>query len=174
MKEVENWKDVPGFEGYYQASTLGNVKTLSRKIIKSNKAIKIIEERLIKPFKDKDGYLEVSLWKGNKGKKFKLHRLIGTLFIPNPENKPTINHKFGDKKDNKVSSLEWATRSENISHAYETGLLKNPSSKRVIHLLTKVTYNSAREAANANGYKDHTLTAMLRGVNKNTSNMLYL
>ena len=73
---------------------------------------------VLKPFNDRDGYLRVNLL----GKMHSVHRLIAKAFIPNPENKPTVNHINGIKDDNRVNNLEWATNSENTKHAYKTGL----------------------------------------------------
>lgn len=92
----------------------------------------------------KDGYLRVCLWKNGKGVCKTIHRLVAEAFIPNPENKPQINHKNGNKKDNRVQNLEWSTQSENQLHKYRILGFKgaafrkfgkdNPSSKIVIQL----------------------------------------
>lgn len=74
---------------------------------------------IMKPFTDKRGYHRVKLL----GKTCKVHRLVATVFIPNPENKPTVNHINGIKTDNRVENLEWATFSENTQHAYDSGLM---------------------------------------------------
>lgn len=81
----------------------------------------------LKPFKDQDGYLEVRLGAGNKRK---VHRLVAQAFIPNPFNKPVVNHKRGIKSDNRASELEWATHSENAKHAWATGLVKSTEKHR--------------------------------------------
>jgi len=116
MKE-ENWKIIPGLDGSYEVSDIGNVKrTYSES-----------RERILKNQYDKAGYAYVVI-----GKKLKLiHRLVGQTFIPNPENKEQINHINGEKGDNRVENLEWATRSENVRHAFDV-LKRERSLKGVI------------------------------------------
>lgn len=76
------------------------------------------------------GYLRITLSKENSIKTFSVHRLVALMFIPNPENKPEVNHKWGVKTDNKASELEWNTTSENMKHAYKTGLQKTSEKQR--------------------------------------------
>lgn len=100
MEEKEIWKDVVGYEGYYQVSNLGRVKSLKRKIQiseswHSNSYYRKVSERILKPVLDRDGYLTVTLGKGNR---IKVHRLVAMMFIANPNYYPQINHKDEDKK----------------------------------------------------------------------------
>ena len=120
MQEI--WKDIKGYEGYYQVSNLSRVKSLGRIIFKKNNVEQIVNETILNPYKIKIGYLMVTLRKNGPKKHFKVHRLVAIAFIPNPLNKPTINHKNGIKDDNRLENLEWATYSENTQHAYDTGL----------------------------------------------------
>ena len=117
---MENWKDVPGYEGLYQISNLGNVKSLY-----SNK--------ILKPSIDKYGYTRFSATKDKIQKTLIIHRLVAKLFIPNPNNLPQVNHKDGNKKNNCKNNLEWCTDSDNKKHAYKTGLMTpgNQYSKRI-------------------------------------------
>jgi len=80
--------------------------------------------REIKAQKSSSGYLRVELWQNGIGKKYLVHRLLAQAFIPNPDEKPQVNHIDGDKRNNALSNLEWVTQSENQKHAYETGLQK--------------------------------------------------
>lgn len=104
--ENEIWKDILDYEGIYQISNYGRVYN-----IKSN--------RYLVTYTDKDGYIRLTLFKNKKSKNISVHRLIGINFIPNPENKPFINHKNGIKDDNKIENLEWVTAAENNLHKYK-------------------------------------------------------
>ena len=107
----EVWRDVEGYDGDYQISNFGKVRSH-----------KSGEWRNLKIYSDDHGYQFVRLSKNDKGRKFLVHVLVAKAFISNPENKPEVNHKFGDKSDNRACMLEWATRSENIKHAVRMGL----------------------------------------------------
>lgn len=109
----EIWKDVIGYEGFYQISNLGNVKSLKRNTAR---------ERILKQRLDKYGYLYVNLTKNGIRRTFKVHRLVGIAFIPNPENKYSINHIDFNKANNIVDNLEWATHKEQIKHDIDNGL----------------------------------------------------
>ena len=90
------------------------------------KSLKCGKERILKQSKSHKGYLYVNLYKNGKSKKYSVHKLVAEAFIPNPEGKPEINHDDGNKENCCASNLYWSTRSENVLHAYRTGLYKNP------------------------------------------------
>lgn len=113
---MEEWRDVSGFEGFYQVSSMGNVRGLRRQV-KNGSSFRIKQEKQMKPNTDKDGYKTVTLSKYSKCKTLKIHRLVAVAFIPNPEEKATVNHKNTIKSDNFISNLEWETRKENGAHA---------------------------------------------------------
>lgn len=100
MQEI--WKDIVGYEGLYQVSNMGRVRSLKRNII-------------LKPTSDMNGkgYYFVNLKRGNPKK---IHRLVAKAFIPNPDNKPEVNHIDGNTKNNKIDNLEWCTHQENCVH----------------------------------------------------------
>lgn len=105
----ESWKDIVGYEGYYEVSTHGRVRNTRTGMIKNQ-------------YVQSNGkYLQVSLWKGNKEKRCLVHRLVAIAFIPNPEDKPQVNHLDKNDKNNHVQNLEWVTISENHLHAFANG-----------------------------------------------------
>lgn len=120
----EEWKDIKGYEGLYQVSNLCRVKGLDRIIISKN-GISVFHKGAIKKQSLSHGYLTTTLHKDTKNKRHYVHRLVAQAFIPNPENKPQINHKNGIRSDNDLSNIEWTTQSENMIHAYKTGLSSN-------------------------------------------------
>lgn len=125
---LEEWKDVKEFEGYYQISSYGRVKSLARVVPNSSvRGTKksIVKERILIPSKASGGYLKVVF---SKGRDFVfhhyVHRLVGDYFIPNEFNLPEINHKDGNKKNNNINNLEWTTRKLNQQHCVTNGLSK--------------------------------------------------
>lgn len=124
--KIEIWKDVIGYEFSYQVSSFGRVKSLER-IIKRNSVFgdKKNKEKIIKPSITNGNYYRLNLKKTNNTKSFSIHRLVALHFIPNPENKPQVNHKDGDKLNNNYTNLEWVTSKENIKHAILNGLFTN-------------------------------------------------
>jgi hypothetical protein len=112
---VEQWKDNPDYEGYYQISNLGRVKSLKRVLLKKN-ATCILKEKISKQSKNIYGYYGKILSKQNVQKRFLIHRLIAIAFIPNPKNLPDINHIDQNRENNKISNLEWVTHRENCCH----------------------------------------------------------
>lgn len=118
----EEWRYVDGFNKRYAVSNFGRVISLSRRVGNHTGYINK-PSRLLKPHKDKKGYMRVYLDKGDgKTKYISIHRLVAIAFIPNHENKPQVNHKDGNKENNNVWNLEWATNKENQIHAVKMGL----------------------------------------------------
>lgn len=115
---TEEWRDIKGYEGLYQVSSLGNVRKLRfiNNYVNKEKIFQINQTY------GWGGYKKVILYKGGRYKNRYVHRLVAESFIPNPDNKPQVNHKDGVKTNNSVSNLEWCTQSENMLHAYRTGL----------------------------------------------------
>lgn len=116
MKEI--WKDISNYEGLYQVSNLGNIKSLDRYVnykIKDTK--RLIKSQNKKLTLNKKGYLKVTLFKNGKGETREVQRLVAEAFIPNPENKPQVNHINGNKTNNNIENLEWCTCKENTLHS---------------------------------------------------------
>ncbi|WP_284108924.1 NUMOD4 domain-containing protein [Acinetobacter pittii] len=119
---MEIWKPIVGYEGIYEVSNLGCIKSLSRAT--TNKLQPFVPERILKTRIGKTGYEIVGLSKDGGQKTCKVHRLVASAFCDNPLNKPHINHKNGLKTDNNSSNLEWVTASENALHALSLGLFQ--------------------------------------------------
>lgn len=123
MKEV--WKDVSGFEGIYEVSNFGRVKSCERVIMRSNGRPMNFPEKVMTPSVNHKGYEIIDMQNHGKRSGGFVHRLVAKAFIPNPENKKTVNHKDGNKRNNHVDNLEWMTNLENMRHGFEKGLLTN-------------------------------------------------
>lgn len=115
MEEI--WKDIEGYEGYYQVSNLGKVRSIDRYVKHSLGHVRLAKGKQLSVSNHGDYDTVVLYREGYKPKGFNVHRLVAVAFIPNPENKPEVNHKDGDKSNNIVSNLEWSTYSENTRHA---------------------------------------------------------
>lgn len=180
MEMVEIWKDVEGFEGYYQVSNLGNVKSLSR--IKSNSRIEFMSKEIILKFgMIGKAYRYVCLCKNSKSKPYKASRLVAKAFIPNPENKPCVNHINGIKTDDRVENLEWNTYKENAEHAWRTGLndknriaVSVSQSIKVINTKTGEVFDSIKLASVKNNINLSTLQRFLCDDSINRTDLMLL
>lgn len=121
MSTTELWVDVTGYEGYYQVSSLGRIRSLPR-IVGGGNGPRRYPGRMMKP--DCYGpYDMVELSRNGISRLYTVHRLIAIAFVPNPYEKPEVNHKDGNKRNNAINNLEWATDKENSQHAALNGLL---------------------------------------------------
>ena len=119
----EVWKDIDEYEGLYQVSNLGRVKSLKR-----------CNDKIMSLRRDKDGYILVNLWKNHERKTFKVHRLVSQTFITNPQNLPQVNHKDEDKTNNRVENLEWCDSKYNNNYGTHIQRSAEKQSKPVLQL----------------------------------------
>lgn len=143
---TEIWKDVDGWEGLYQVSNTGLVKSLKRKYSKKGVSI-----RKLTP--NPDGYPTITFSINDKCRMRLVHRLVAIAFIPNPESKPCVNHKNGIKSDNRVDNLEWCTHQQNMEHAKTSGLMRGV--KGFKNKMSKLTEESLAfiVSSNKNSYE---------------------
>lgn len=154
------WKEVPGYAERYQVSNHGEVKNTR-------------SGRTLRPHITGKGYKQITLSKQGKRSYPLVHRLVALAFIPNPEEKPQINHKNGDKTDNRPENLEWCTLSENLKHRHR--VLNQPGGrcKPVVCIDTGVSYRSAKAAAEALGLSRVGVTQVCNGQQKTTKKLKF-
>lgn len=159
MEEI--WVDIRGYDGKYQVSNLGRIKSLNY-----NRTGK---PRIMLPHEGKDGALSVQLCKDGAIKMFRVHRLVADAFIPNPTNSPEINHKDENPKNNSVSNLEWCDRVYNNNYGTRTERASATLSKPVVQLFEGkfvAVYRSAKEASQKTGISHKNIRRCCRGERK--------
>lgn len=134
---MEIWKDIEGYEGLYQVSNLGRVKSLSR-FIDNKRGGWISKEIFLKHSYDSWGYQQIILTKNNIRKSFKLHRIIAQAFIPNPDNLPQVNHKNEIKDDNRIENLEWCDCKYNVNYGTRNKRSAEKASQRMTGKIGKL------------------------------------
>ena len=155
---MEHWKPIASYEGLYEVSDLGRVKSL-----------KYGKEKILKPGKDRGGYLHVDLCKDGHAKSVLIHRLVATAFISNPSNLETINHKDEVKTNNVASNLEWMSMKDNINY----------SQARQVQMFDKstgellATFPSTREAARVTGIANTHISACCLGNRKSAGGYIW-
>ena len=124
---TEIWKDIQGYEGFYQISNLGNVKSLERVVNKGNGILQHRKERIMNKRESVDGYYIAKLNVNKKSTSIAVHILVARHFIDNPNNYPEVNHKDCNRKNNQVDNLEWCTHQQNVEHSKQLGHYKTKS-----------------------------------------------
>ena len=148
----EVWRDITGYEGLYQVSDQGRVKSF-----KWNK------ERFLKPSMDKDGYLLVTLCAGGKRKTLKVHRLVCGAFHENPDNKPQVNHINEDKTDNRACNLEWCTCKQNVNHGSRNERVSKPVGQYSLDGKLIKLWPSTMEVGRQTGFSQGNISLVANG-----------
>ena len=159
---MEIWKPIKDYEGIYEISNLGRVKSLKR-----------INSIILKHGLTKDGYPQLNLYKNGKVKVFRVHTLVAINFIENTFNKETVNHINGIKNDNRVENLEWLNRQEQTIHSFKNKLQTKTNNKIVLNIENGVYYESVVEASICFNLKKSSLVSKLNGTRKNNTNLIY-
>jgi len=185
--------DIPGYAGYQINKSL-QVRSIDRYVSNRWGNKSLIKGKVLKPYKHRSGYIYIQV-----GKSAKMHRLVALTFIPNPENKPFINHINADPTDYRIENLEWCTAKENARHASKLGRMKgikgeankmwgkrgdksvhygltrgkNYAAKLVLDINTGIYYDCAADAADAKGHNLAILRHRLTGVLKNKTGLIY-
>ena len=164
MEEV--WKDIPEYEGLYQVSNLGNVKSLNRGVLQ-NGSIRLLKGVILKKNKHRKGYQYIYLCKNGKTKFWLVHRLVAFVFIENTNKKPCVNHIDGNKINNKIENLEWCTHKENTQHALNLKLIDVSKKYSIKESERKKIYNIYIE-----GLLDQYQLAEIYNVHQSTINRI--
>ena len=169
-KEEETWRDIKGYEGRYQVSNIGRVKSLDRTIAKKNGLKQTIRGRILKPKTERKGYLRVVLNDSGKMKSFFVHRLVCEAFHENPKNKPCVNHIDENKANNVASNLEWCTFKENNNHGTHNTKIAKTLSKPIGQYTRKgeliKIWQSATEVERLLGFNQGNISEVARGKRK--------
>ena len=163
----EEWRDIKGYEGYYKVSIYGQVRSLTRQIIREDGKIKTYYGKVLSPNKTKNGYLEVHLYNKEQGGDERnrtpklIHRLVAEAFIPNPDNKTEVNHKDLNRSNNNIDNLEWVTTLENMNYGDRVERCAKGNMKKIKCEQTGQIFNSVTEASE---FYEVSRTTIKRGI----------
>lgn len=174
--DIEIWKSIDGYDGKYQVSNLGRVKSIFTTYATKNGLRKKYRDVMLKPMVQKNGYLYVCLWSENKKKNCLIHRLVAQAFVPNPYQHPEVNHKDENKSNNNASNLEWCTTKENVNYGtciqrISQSLINHPCKSKNVYQYSKngvfiKMWISASEIERQLGYLRTVICRCCRGVSK--------
>lgn len=165
---TEEWRNIEGYEGLYQVSNLGRVKSLER-MCRNKNGLRVVKERIMKNSKNSQGYYEVRLTKNGVGKLHLVHRLVAHAFIPNKNNLQQVNHKDETRTNNCVENLEWCTQIYNLSYGTRNRRIgvkntNHPSfSKKVLCVETGELFPSTMEAQRKYGINSSHIVQCCKG-----------
>jgi hypothetical protein len=132
----EEFRDIPGWEGYYQVSNLGTVRSIPRTVVSRTGKVYNRKGKVMSQHYSKDGYKVVDVTKEGRNRTLGVHRAMALAFISNPNNKPMVNHINAKRDDNRLDNLEWCTNAENIQHSFNLGISDNRGDKHPRRVLT--------------------------------------
>lgn len=164
--DIEEWKDIQGYEGKYQVSNYGRVKSLARYRKNNGNSQSFQGERILKQSVNNKGYCVVELCRDAKRKRHTVHRLVASAFISNDENKEQVNHKDENKQNNHVDNLEWCTCKENINHGSHNEKMAKTKGTPVIandETGTEIEFYSLAEAERQTGVSQGNISRCLNG-----------
>ena len=165
---MELWKDIQDYEGLYQVSNFGRIKSLSRKALRRYGTYRNVRERILKP--QIDTYLHVKLYKDGKGVSKPIHRMVAEAFLANPDKLPQINHKDENKHNNHLSNLEWCTAKYNGNYGTSSKRIARKLKKRVTQYDLDnnfiVEYESLKQLKEVKGFDSGLISCVCRGIYK--------
>ena len=173
---MEQWKAIAGYEGLYEVSDLGRVKSLNYSHTH--------KEKILRPVKGRKGYLQVSLYKDGQIKNWRVHRLVAEAFIPNPQCMETINHRDEVKTNNSASNLEWMSQKDNTNYGTRNkriaeARLNHPAFSKKVQMFDKstgellATFPSTMEAERITGIANQSISACCKGKYKSSGGYIW-
>jgi len=165
---MEQWKEISGYEGCYEVSNYGNVRSIPHKVNTKGGKQRNSPGCMMKQKTTRNGYKQIGLSQNGKNKWIGVHRLVAEAFVPNPEGLPQVNHKDEKKTNNYADNLEWVTASDNCKYGHRNDTMIEQTSRKVERLMGNVivTYNSIRSAAEMTGVSASHICQCCKGERK--------